>query len=414
MKTAKIVKSLSFLILITFLSLTTYSQQNFIPGYIVTLQGDTLKGSIDYRNWDENPNKIAFKQDNEPSIHKYTPLDIKSFQVSDEIYVSAIVKASVNSRIISNLSDESNLEAKVDTTFLQTLVQGDKSLYHYKNRLGINNFYIKYHNKYILLIYNVYKLHSENKIYRDKRYVGQLAFYFNNAPSIKELAPHTDYTKSSLSQLFLTYYKQNSQTTKFNKKVDNGTVEFGIVAGTTITMAEFSGGDLFDYLTRVHIPKSVNPTAGLYLNYVIPRGQGKLSIYNELIYCSYKAVAEYNSSINATRTNSELGFGYLSMNNMVRFKYPISRCFVFINGGITTGLKISETNQKIVTSTYKNTKEKALDEVRKLEFGYIGGVGLKYHRYSLEARYKRTGGSSPYVFLNSPVGQYFFVLGYRF
>lgn len=31
---------------------TVFCQTNFQPGYIVQLNGDTLKGWIDYRNWE--------------------------------------------------------------------------------------------------------------------------------------------------------------------------------------------------------------------------------------------------------------------------------------------------------------------------------------------------------------------------
>ena len=302
----------------------------------------------------------------------------------------------------------------MDTTFLQALVEGDKSLYFNQNHLGINNFYIKYNHKYVLLVYNVYKIHNERESFMDRRYIGQLSFYFKDTPSLKARIEKTDYDKASLSQLFLDYYNQSAQKTKFQKKVDTGSFEFGVVAGITSTQVQFAGGDYFDYLAKADLSGSVNPTAGLFLNYVIARGQGKFSSYNELIYCTYKTSADYESTINTTQSNSKLGFGFLSMNNMIRLKYPVSTCFIFINGGITTGIAIHQTNQRSVSSTYKNINEKALDDVRNFEFGYIGGIGLQYHRYSVEARYKRTSGPSRYAYLNSPVSQYFFVLEYRF
>jgi hypothetical protein len=140
MKTTKIFKSLSFLILTTFLSLNVYSQQNFVPGYVVTVQGDTLKGSVDYRNWDKNPDKISFVLEGKTTPEQYSPLDIKSFKANDEVYVSAIVKSSASYRKPGNFGDETELKTAIDTTFLQTLIQGDKSLYYLRNRLGIENF----------------------------------------------------------------------------------------------------------------------------------------------------------------------------------------------------------------------------------------------------------------------------------
>ena len=417
MKATKILKSLIVLILGTFLSLNAFSQRNFIPGYVVTLHGDTLHGQIDYRNWDRNPDKIVFELEGKTTPVQYSPLDIRSFKGNDEIYVSAIVSSSASSRKAGNLGDETNLRTEVDTTFLQTLIQGDKSLYYLKNRLGIENFYIKQNGKYELLVYNIYKSNTEAKVHVTKKYVGQLTLYFNNAPSVQQQLQKTDYTKTSLKNLFLAYYRQSSTAPKFQKKTDKGSVEYGLVAGVSISSVKF-GGDGFVYLTSTDIPQSVNPTGGLFLNFVLPRSQGKWSIYNELNYNSFQLSTDYNGFYHdiyyTEQINTEFSFSYLSLNNMVRFKYPVKGCYLFINGGFSNGIIIDDTNHMTDVGRFRTTESKALDDIKKHDFGYIGGIGVQYHHFSLDARYKRTGGFSSYVTLSSPVNQYYFLLGYRF
>ncbi len=49
-------------------------QQNFLPGYIVSNNEDTIKGWIDYKDWEKNPDAIKFKQDNGQTFH-YNPGD---------------------------------------------------------------------------------------------------------------------------------------------------------------------------------------------------------------------------------------------------------------------------------------------------------------------------------------------------
>ncbi|NJK97917.1 MAG: hypothetical protein HC905_26095 [Bacteroidales bacterium] len=58
----RIEKKVKFIVLFIGLILfnLAYSQENYIPGYVIE-NGDTLKGFIDYRNWEKNPNQIAFK-----------------------------------------------------------------------------------------------------------------------------------------------------------------------------------------------------------------------------------------------------------------------------------------------------------------------------------------------------------------
>ena len=407
------------MILITgiFLSPDAWSQPNFIPGVVITNQGDTLHGQIDFRNRDKNPDKILFRKEGETTSTRYSPLDIQSFKVNNEVYVSAIVNMSLSSRKPGSLDDEADLKTAMDTTFLQALIQGDKSLYYLKNREGIENFYIRQGDQFRLLVYNVYKSTRENKIRINKKYVGQLVLYFNNASSIRQQIQKTDYNRTSLEKLFQAYYQQTSSAPKFQKKKDKGTLAYGIVAGVSISQVNFSG-DGYAYLTSTDISPSVNPTAGLFLNFILPRSQEKWSIYNELNFNSYQLTTDFNGFYHdiyyTQHVNTELAFSYLSLNNMVRFRYPVRSCYLYINGGISNGIIIDETNHKTIIGKTNTTESKGLDDIKKHDFGYIGGIGLQYHHFSVDARYKRSGGFSANVTLSSPVSQYYFLLGYRF
>jgi hypothetical protein len=71
----------------------SFSQENFLNGYIVKSNQDTLRGLADYRNRDKNPYKISFKKDSTSISEIFSPLDLIMFQVLDEQYVSGIVSA---------------------------------------------------------------------------------------------------------------------------------------------------------------------------------------------------------------------------------------------------------------------------------------------------------------------------------
>lgn len=54
-------KSLLILLLASLVvSQITLAQKNLQPGAVITSRGDTLKGFIDYRNWEKNPIAIDF------------------------------------------------------------------------------------------------------------------------------------------------------------------------------------------------------------------------------------------------------------------------------------------------------------------------------------------------------------------
>jgi hypothetical protein len=111
----------AFLLSINFI-FTLFAQKNIVKGYIVTNTGDTLKGTINNKDWLKNPAYILFKSDLNSKIEKRTPLQIKSFSVSDkgDIYESHKVSIDLSPHIEMNIfSLDNTADMKVvvpDTT----------------------------------------------------------------------------------------------------------------------------------------------------------------------------------------------------------------------------------------------------------------------------------------------------------
>ncbi|MCS4434139.1 hypothetical protein [Aquiflexum gelatinilyticum] len=186
MKKVKIILLFSLLFI---LKNPVFAQSNFLSAKIVNAIGDTIQGEIDYRNWDKNPNKITFKSLDQKEILEFTPKDIQSFLVSDEVYLSARVETE---RIGNNQFDQSpTIETTLETVFLQTIIAGEKSLFLYKNEASRENFYIKDNGEYYLLKYKKYnKVQTVNGATRsytaeNKFFLGQLGAYLNGCPDIQ-------------------------------------------------------------------------------------------------------------------------------------------------------------------------------------------------------------------------------------
>jgi hypothetical protein len=73
-------------------SFNTYKYMGKYPGYVVTNNGDTLKGYVQLRNQTENQEKCWFyanETDKKPQM-KYAGDDLKCYAVADKFYTAAL------------------------------------------------------------------------------------------------------------------------------------------------------------------------------------------------------------------------------------------------------------------------------------------------------------------------------------
>ena len=399
-----------------------FSQENYIPGYVIKNNADTLFGFVDYRNWEKNPDKIKFKTRIENDPITFKPTDITEFKVEGELYVSGIINTEITPTETDRLTDDPQIYIKVDTAFLQTLFSGNKSLYYYKNAEGRENFYIKQNTEFELLIYKRYLRQQDGKrvISENKKYLGQLTLYLNDCETINSKLENTSYEQTSLIKLFQYYYGCSPSGISFQKEIEKIHTEMGGLAGVSLTSLKFRS-DAFPYLVYADYNSSYNPSVGIFLDLELPRNQGKWSFYNELLFTTYKvkgSYEEYEDENNYSITTTEIGYSYLNINTLFRFKYPIGQCFLILNGGISNGYAIGETNYKKKESKFytinRVDEESALNSTRKYELGFILGTGLRFDRFSAEIRFERGNGMSEYISLNSSTKGYYFLLGYRF
>ena len=73
---------LNLLLLFLFAPLFSSAQGNYQPGLIVNLQGDTIRGSIDYSEWQNNPERISFEANGADAVQKLSAGEIKFFSVA--------------------------------------------------------------------------------------------------------------------------------------------------------------------------------------------------------------------------------------------------------------------------------------------------------------------------------------------
>jgi len=413
-----------------------YSQENFQPASVFTLNGDTLHGFIDYRNWDKNPNSISFRQSNVSSATNFNPINISGFSVLNELYISAIVKAESSPYQLNELSYYAAIKTRTDTVFLRCMFQGTKNLFYYNDKNGKPQFYLKQWPDFELLVYKKYLRYNKeapgvssepvNAIKENKNFMGQLSLYLRECPSIQPKINTSEYTQSSLYNIFKTYYKCSRDEIKYEFVKDKLKLNFGIIAGISLTKLKFAGPDnQMDNFTESELfkntdfenPNSINFSGGLYMDIVMARNLGKWSIYNELLLSSYSnsmQYEEYTHENNYSVFDSQLGYTYLKLNTMLRYKHTFGNDIsVFINAGLFNGYMLLETNSVREDQMFWGThtiSEVPVMETSKYGIGYLAGIGSGFKKYSIEARLERNLIYSDDL---DPIGIYF-LLGYKF
>jgi hypothetical protein len=397
------------------------AQEKFFPGYIRSLEGETITGLIDYRNWNNNPKMVNFKLTEQDDAQVFHALEIAEFGVKDEIYVGAVVDKELSVNLAYNLNKSPELELGKDTLFLQTLVKGDKTLLGMKAS-GKQNFYIKEGRDYTLLQYKWYIREQEGRKFKAEnlKYKRQLVDYLGTCDRMNNLINDASYTSKSLESIFLQYYQCKDEEPEFRKAREKSVTQWGVLAGASSTSIWFNNELSIQDISSYNFPGTNSIVAGVYLEIILPRNDQKWSFYNELLYSSYELKGSFEDIINENEyrnVEGRLGYGYLKVNNMLRFRYRIGNYRLFVNGGMSNGFALYETNKSTVYKKFYSSETieegKVLGETRMYEQGFIVGAGAIRGRLSAEFRFERGNGMSNYTSLGSRVERFFLLLSYR-
>ena len=411
-----------------FTIINTYSQQNYLPGYVIKQNGDTLRGYINYLNWEKNPLNVYFKADLDKNADIFSPAEIKLFSVGNEIYRTGTVDINTGLYNTKDLGYSTDISLTKGTVLLQMLIGGPKSLYYLKDNEGRGQFYIEYDSHFELLIYHKYLRNIKKNvgyttsITEDKRYIGQLTFYLKDCASLQSQLRNLIYDKQSMIKLFRQYYECTDVASDFEKKSDETRSEFGVFAGMSLTYLSFSDyEDQYDELANSDFPGSTNFTLGISLNRKLSRNLGRFSIHNEIMFSAYETNATYKEIENENKyetSNITIGGKYIKLNNMLQYELPVNDFTLMMRLGVSNGLNINETNEKEVETVFYSTTDSrtvpAIESTRKYAIGFLAGVGASYKQCSLDIRFEKISGLSDITTLGSSIGALYFLLGYKF
>jgi len=192
-----------------------FAQSNYKPGYVVTVKGDTVRGFINYQEWDANPEAITFKKALDSQGVKYGVNDISSFGIDKlETFVRYSGKISTNPVAIDNVVTDAesagDTSFRVATVFLKVLEKGNRvALYSYRDDI-------------------------------------KLRLYVGNAPDYTPIELIYRLTRTNTER---TYQKQLSAVALRNNELNDALI-------TRIARSEYNEDNVLDIVSRInHVSK---------------------------------------------------------------------------------------------------------------------------------------------------------------
>jgi hypothetical protein len=212
---------LLFGLLMIVLPSLTFAQSNYQKGYILKNNGDTVKGFINYHEWDKCPLYIDFKIDKKDNhVLQFNPRSIRSFSIDGMVtYNTYEGIISINQTNSLELKDHDTTTTKRDTIFLQQLTTGKYlTLYYHRDEIKTRFFISEKNSAPIELKYYLY-YDEQNQIASSDIYKGLLSLYINKfAPQGNKLINFVRSMKYEQSDFINVVDKINNNTSAGNKK----------------------------------------------------------------------------------------------------------------------------------------------------------------------------------------------------
>lgn len=369
-------KKIFLLIILTQISLNSYSQINFERGYFYDNENNKTVCLIKNIDWLNNPTEIKYKLSENSEIKTATIGSINEFGVSDLVFKRFDVQIDRSSQQIKKLSYKRNPEFKNETLFLKQIVKGDSNLFIYVDG-NFTTYFFNSNNKNITqLVYKKY-LKTENIIAENNMFRQQL---LNNLQcrsiSYKDVK-NLIYSKNKLSELFIKYnsckgiYQENEE--KIDKKdLFNIYIRAGVnINSFKIPSRGFTNPSSYEF----DFGTILGFQFGVEAEFIFPFNKNKWSVIVEPTYNHFKSESTSLNYLPETVT-----FSYNT------FELPIGiRHYFFLND--TSKLFINASYVLIFDLNSEFTSARPGFEFSKgtnMSFG----LGYNYNnKYSIEARY---------------------------
>lgn len=357
------------------------AQTNFVPGHIITIDGDSIAGEIDDQYWSAAPKEIQFRSAS--GVKTYAPADLLQFGVGNKtLYLSQPVQydSTSNSKTLSHSFQPTY---KQDYLFLRVIVKSKYSLLEFMDD-QVPHFFIQQGETFTELVNHMFlsSANGANTKRVNPAFIEQLRSAFKDCSSI-EVKPYTGYSEKNLRALFIAY----SDCQKVPKRVYER-----LKTTTTVGLVGLAG---FDQM-RKNWEGGMGYGGGIAFTFAFPNKLYKMSLYTEI---AYRKLAHQFADRPLSQT-IPIQSGYTAAINLNSIKTTvlvrnrldrIANQKLFIEGGFTYSMGLKD--EFFYNDLLRGEKAEYF-------WAFIAGTGVNLGKVILDVRYERGSGVQ---FSDSPI-----------
>lgn len=372
--------------------------QKFLPGYYVNSSGDTVKANLFLRK--KGGEITGLEVEGGKHIGKG---EVKALGLDGVNYVVRVATLDKSPKGPINVVDTVVMEimSREKISLLASIDQYDKSHYFIELEDGkVEELGLRFLDKGNKVTF------QELPSYKDK-----LKALFPDCQPLFPEIDNTRYTKRSIKSVYekLYQYKFGSKP-KIEGKKDVAN-DFGLTIGMSSTKLSFNDTGHGGVAAATDWPKSNNITGGIFMDNKFARTR-MFSLRQELVYRSYKTTGKDLSGTPGLSIVGSVSASYLKYNLIGRIALSHGAFKPFLAAGVSPSLLLSSSSgTKIVNGGSERTEE-LLGKNKGFEFGYVGGAGIMYDDFCLEARMELSNGLDSENY-NTKVNTFYLMLSYR-
>jgi hypothetical protein len=380
-------KKIILIFLITFLSINCYSQIIFEKGYFINDKNERIDCLIKNMEWKNNPIKFKYKLLENSDIKTASIHNVKEFGIdSTEKYLRAKVKIDRSGSNISQMSSNRNPIFEEEQLFLKVLVEGDASLYQYKEK-NLIRYFFKILDSDIKQLVHKFFLFDNDEVNENNLFRQQLFLNLKSKDISKDEIENIEYKKDELVEIFVKYNEsKNAGYFNFEKKQKKSIFHLNINPGlnySNLTLQDFINETIYD-----NFDNELTYSLGIEAEFILPFHKNKWAIILQPTYQFYRTEKlcevehfedNYKEKVKIDYNSIELPIGirhYFHLNNHSK---------IFLNTTFIYDFNINSSILIDPTLKFYSEKELKIDPVP----NFAIGLGYNYNeKLSLELRYQ--------------------------